>query len=404
MSNPSIRQDIFEIHKPSALITAEYKTPIVKGGRIKGYEHYSLTPMQHDAMNFMCYKAREQINKKINVHEKINSFSKEEDLFEFLEVQHFDLNLKELAIFADKYKLKQDKTELSNLLDALQSVQVKVGIFKQDKTLGEIHATKTMSLLRNYTRITNSTHATFQLEPEILLGWIHKTKPFSKMYLKIQTKLKLSYSKILYEICKDYENQGIVNKPFQDWLKVLGFKKELTATKTVGQLTQAYLNKSIKEINECTDIKILSIKGKKEKGIVSMIVEFEKQPCAIIDDIDTTSIKDNKFYNKSKSKLDKLVKGGYKVIDEEMWIGTDIKKNEKYYESEIRIDKWLKETSNTDKNFIYETIAKSIEDCEDPMIVIEDYKILGLFSKYAFTKNPLETIELLNQTISNIEQ
>ena len=206
MSNHSIRQDIFEIHKPSALITAEYKTPIVKGGRIKGYEHYSLTPMQHDAMNFMCYKAREQINKKINVHEKINSFSKEEDLFEFLEVQHFDLNLKELAIFADKYKLKQDKTELSNLLDALQSVQVKVGIFKQDKTLGEIHATKTMSLLRNYTRITNSTHATFQLEPEILLGWIHKTKPFSKMYLKIQTKLKLSYSKILYEICKDYEN------------------------------------------------------------------------------------------------------------------------------------------------------------------------------------------------------
>ena len=195
-----------------------------------------------------------------------------------------------------------------------------------------------------------------------------------------------------------------MNKPFQDWLKVLGFKKELTATKTVGQLTQSYLNKSIKEINECTDIKILSIKGKKEKGIVSMIVEFEKQPCAIIDDIDTTSIKDNKFYNKSKSKLDKLVKGGYKVIDTEMWIETDIKKNEKQYESEIRIDIWLKETSENDKQLIYENIAKSIEDCEDPIIVIEDYKILGLFSKYAFTKNPLETIELLNQTILDINQ
>ena len=64
----------------------------------------------------------------------------------------------------------------------------------------------------------------------------------------------------------------------------------------------------------------------------------------------------------------------------------------------------MKETSENDKNFIYETIAKYIDDCEDPMIVIEDYKILGLFSKYAFTKNPLETIELLNQTISNIEQ
>ena len=402
MSN--IRKDIFEIHKPSALITAEYKTPIVKSGRIKGYEHYSLTPMQHDAMNFMCYKAREQINKKINVVEKINSFLTSEELFEFLEVQHFDLNLKELSIFSDKYKNKQDKTELSNLLDALQSVQVKVGIFKQDKTLGEIHATKTMSLLRNYTRITNSTNATFQLEPEILLGWIHKTKPFSKMYLKIQTMLKLSYSKILYEICKDYENQKIVNKPFSDWLKVLGFKKELTATKTVGQLNQSYLNKAIKEINEHTDIKILSIKGKKEKGTVSMIVEFEKQSCAIIDEATNISIIDNRFYNVSKKKLDKLIKNGYNVVDEEMWIETDIKKNEQRYDAEIRIDTWLQETNNVDRNFVYESIAKSIDDCEDPMVIIEDYLIRGLFSKDAFTKNPLETIELLNQTILDINQ
>ena len=92
------------------------------------------------------------------------------------------------------------------------------------------------------------------------------------------------------------------------------------------------------------------------------------------------------------------------VIDTEMWIETDIKKNEKQYESEIRIDIWMKETSENDKQMIYENIAKSIEDCEDPIIVIEDYKILGLFTKYVFTKNPLETIELLNQTISNIEQ
>ena len=85
-----------------------------------------------------------------------------------------------------------------------------------------------------------------------------------------------------------------------------------------------------------------------------------------------------------------------------MWIETDINKNEEKYESEIRIDIWLKETSQDDKNFIYEEIAKSLPDCEDPMVIIEDYKIIGLFSKETFTKNPLETIELLNQVISKV--
>ena len=60
--------------------------------------------------------------------------------------------------------------------------------------------------------------------------------------------------------------------------------------------------------------------------------------------------------------------------------------------------------NNAVNRMIYENIAKSIEDCEDPIIVIEDYKILGLFTKYVFTKNPLETIELLNQTILDIDQ
>ena len=99
--------------KPSEYIAVELS---------KESKHYALSPIQHDALNFMCYKAREQINKTINVQEKLDSFKSEDELFEFLEVQHFDLNLNELAMFADKYKNKQDKKELSHLLDSLQSV------------------------------------------------------------------------------------------------------------------------------------------------------------------------------------------------------------------------------------------------------------------------------------------
>lgn len=393
-----VRKDIFEIHKPSAMITAEYKTPIVKRGKIKGFEHYSLTPIQHDAMNFMCYKAREQINKKVNIQQKIDSFESEEELFEFLEIQHFDLNLKELAIFADRYKNKQDKKELSTLLDSLQSVQVKVGLFKQDKMLGEIHAVKTMSLLRNYTKITNSSNASFQLEPEILLGWIHKTKPFTKMYLKIQTTLKLAYSKIFYEICKDYEKQKSITKPFSEWLKVLGFSSDLFAAKTVSQFKQAYLNKAIKEINDNTDILITDVKGKKIKGEVTMTVEFKTQPCELIDKIEP-SIIDHIFYKKSKTKLDKLVKNGYKVIDEEMWIETDINKNEERYDSEQRIEVWLNENDDNTKNELFELLATYIDNCDDPIVSIDDYIIKGVFTNEHFTNSPQETINLLNNII-----
>ena len=247
-----VRKDIFEIHKPSAMISAEYHIPIKVGRKIK-QEQYVLTPVQHDAMNYMCYQAREQINRRENIEQKFKSFKSDEDLFKFLEIQDFDLNLKEFASFVNKYESKQNKKELSSLLDILQSVQVKVGIFKQDSLLGDIHSVTTMSLLRKYKRITNSTIATFQLEPEILLGWIHKTKPFAKMYLKVQTILKLTYSKILYEVCKDYANMKKIDKPFSEWLRVLGFKSTLTAAKTVSQLKQGYLNKAIKEINDKPD-------------------------------------------------------------------------------------------------------------------------------------------------------
>ena len=380
--------------KPSEYIAVEL---------YKGFEHYSLSPIQHDALNFMCYKAREQINRSISAYNMMRELKTEDELFEFLETQHFDLNLNELALFADKYKLKQDKKELSNLLDSLQSVQVKVGIFKQDKNLGEIHAVKTMSLLRNYTKIKNSMNASFQMEPEILFGWVHKTKPFSKMYLKIQTTLKLTYSKILYEICKDYENQKTITKPFSEWLKVLGFSDELFAAKTVSQFKQAYLNKSIVEINEHTDIFIKSITGKKVDGQVTMTVDFEKQLCALIENGSNDNAKNHQHYLKSKTKLDELIKNGYKVFDVEMWIQADIKKNSERYDAENRIDSWLRETDVDAKNKLFEVLALNLECCDDPMVSIENYQVKGVFSKDTFTKNPQETIALMNTIIRMLD-
>ena len=83
-----------------------------------------------------------------------------------------------------------------------------------------------------------------------------------------------------------------------------------------------------------------------------------------------------------------------------MWIKTDINKNEERYEAENRIDIWMKDTEKEDQNALFELLAQSFDNCEDPIVSIEDYLIRGVFSKDAFSRNPVETIELLNGIIS----
>jgi len=372
----------------------------------KNDEHYSLIPSQHDAMNYLCYCAREQIHKKYNIVNKLKSFETETELFEFLEKQEFKINLNDLSIFIDKYNHKQNKKKLSNNLKELKETTVKVGIFKQDAVLKELLEERVLSLLRRYTRVGNSNTIKYKLEPEILFGWAYNSKPFAKMYLTIQTKLTKTYTKILYEICKDYENLKSITKELSVWHAVLGFNNSLKTIHQVSMFKHNYLNKSVEEINEKTDIKILDIIGEKQKGVTHMTIIFEKQPESRLQQLGLIEepITSLPFYNKSKAKLDNLVKNGYKVIDEDMWIQTDIKKNEEKYDAEVRIDKWLKETDQETQNDIYKILAESLDDCDDPMVVINDYKLIGIFTKETFTKNPKETIELLNEIIAALHE
>ena len=50
-----INKDLFEVHKPSGQISSK----ITKDGKL-----HQLTPIQFDAMNFICYNAREQFHNK----------------------------------------------------------------------------------------------------------------------------------------------------------------------------------------------------------------------------------------------------------------------------------------------------------------------------------------------------
>ncbi len=356
----------------------------------------TVSPLQVDLINNFYYEIRKRI-----VMDNIEIPSDGSTVFEF--------QLKEICDVLGKYNNSQ-YTHLIEQLDSLGDIKMVINSLGKNKEIEELTITKFLQEIKiSKHKKTEIKKVKITMSNTLINTFLQTDRFFAKMFLMIQMKMSSKYSKLLYELLKDYEGIKKITFNYHTLLDLLNVTNE--SQKKWMMFNQNILKKSIMEINEKSDIFIKSTAIKeKENGerlqVTKIKFFIEKQDDSKLKELGLIqeSIKDNKFYNKSKSKLDKLVKGGYKVIDEEMWIGTDIKKNEKHYESEIRIDKWLKETSENDKNFIYETIAKYIDDCEDPMIVIEDYKILGLFSKYAFTKNPLETIELLNQTISNIEQ
>jgi len=87
-----------------------------------------------------------------------------------------------------------------------------------------------------------------------------------------------------------------------------------------------------------------------------------------------------------------------------VWIQTDINKNEERYASELRIDEWMKGTDKSEQIELFGILAGQLENYEDPVVCIDNYKIIGVFTKDTFTKNPTETIELLNNVITNMAE
>ncbi len=395
MNSQLVKKNLFEVHKPSGQISAK----LTKNGSL-----FQLSSIQFDSINFMCYKSREQMHKKYNgedgIRTELEKCKTEEEAFNFLSNQEFELNLDELATFTNSY-LGKNKYKVFENVNELREVTVSMGLFKKH----DLSVEHSFGLIRRFSKTGESSIIKYRLEPEMMYGWLFTTKPFSKMYLKIQTRLKHAYSKILYENLKDYENQGVVEKPLKLWNYILGFDPKITkAASNVSTLKRDYLNKSIKDINENTDIFIDDIEGLVIDGEKFMRITFHPQHCTYIIDAEVEGKEDDRaLYIKSRSKLDSLIKSGYKAVDEEMWIQTDIRKNKSKYEAEIRIDVWLESTTVEDRNRVLERITATLDDCVDPIVIIENYLVKGLFSKDIFTKSPLETIELLNEVIKDLE-
>lgn len=397
-TTPTIRKDLFEVHKPSGQISAK----LTKNGVL-----HQLTPVQFDTINFMCYKSREHFHKKYKgengLKKEINKFKTQEAVDNFLSNHEFEMDLNDLTLFTNSYD--DNKPKLLKSIKELKEITVEMGLFKKH----DLSVEHTFSLLRRYSKTNNSSIIHYKLEPEILYGWLFTTKPYSKMYLTVQAQLKYTYTKILYENLKDYENQGTVSKPLKLWNYILGF--DSSASKYVSTLKRDYLNKAVKDINKTTDIFVDSIKSKKVDGEVHMIIDFHKQDCEIIDatPIDETSddnIKekmiDSKIEKEAIKRLETAKENGIVIKSDKAYIEklkATISKEE--IENQIMLDELISDEFSSPEDFaeylneVSEWYTKKTKSKLNIYLVYKNYKLLDAFTNKLITNDSIETVELL---------
>ena len=382
----------YEINKPSELCQVVFFENFKKG--VFAY----LTATQIDLINILLYTVKKEIlktNKDITTIDRIVDVE-----IEISEI-HKMLN--------NKYV--KDSEALLNYIYALKKVDIMVNTIGKVKDKIDYKLTSIIHTIE-WSRHKNILDKKIKIgmDKDVIISFIGRKDYFAKLFLSLPLSMVSKYSKLLYEILKDYSGLKTIIIDFNILLPLLNVDFENTNNGQWALFNQNILAKAIKEINEKSDIRV-SYEAIKEKPssqerlqVTKIKFIIEKQPESRLRELGliTESITSHKFYNKSKSKLDNLVNCGYHVIDQDRWIEADINKNIEKYEAETRIDLWLKETSQHDKNYVFEKIACSIDACDDPVIFVDNYKIVGVFSKEAFTKNASETIIVLNGIIEEI--
>ena len=408
-----IDKPLLEVNKPSSQISTEYSI---------NKKPHVITPFQFDAMNFICYQAREQISNKYTLTKKGNhpinnsndlkikqielvngAFKLDDDLFTILRSEIIEINISDLSDFTEKYGNGQ-KNKLISAIEDLQSVQIKVGYItsKQD----DLMITKDYFNMLSRVRL-NPGRKSFQifLEPELIMGWVFNATPHTQLKIKTVAKLNSITSKKLYELLVDYAfkkyNKSNVDRRYSvefNMLKGILNIPNNTASKVASQFKKNYLMKAVEDINSNTDMTITANNHIKQKGVVTFSFDFnfseDTQPESPIEE----QIQQNKLRLKSKAKLIKLEENGYEISDEEAWIKTDIKKYKEHYTAQVSIDNYLRELEVVEKSHKIQILTNLSEfmNASDPVVIIdkENYLIKDL-SGNILTSSAKETREVI---------
>ena len=378
------------MHKPSALCQVIYFDDYKKG--LFAY----LNSTEIDLINLILYKAREHIITN-NIDLKSQGCI-------------LDMNLNEISGIFDKYV----STGYETLIDYFRNIRSKeivINALHKDK-----HLELTYTSLIHKVKVSKHCNSKYkkislELDSEIVSLMLDVKKFFTNMFLKIQFSMETKYAKLLYELLRDYlgkDYNGVKIKIIElDLLLGLLNVQNLDRYSQFSYFNAEILKKAIKEINEKSDISVAYEVIKERPSPTDRLqvtkIKFfmEKQSddrlaeLGILDD----NINRNKHHIKSKSKLESLIKKGYQVFDEDMWIETDIIKNEAIYDAESKIDDWIIKTDEEDQQAIFKLIPQLIDTGIDPTVYLDNYIIKGIFTNNIFTMNAIDSVNILNDAI-----
>lgn len=327
-----ITTTMLELKKPSELCQVLFYSDFTKK------EYAQMSSMQIDLASTMFYLISDVVNKQ-NLTTA--------DIFEWSSLNHFEINLQTIAETLGKYENGYYEPIVTNLQE-LSKVQVLTNTLhknkEQEQTL--FHLIRKISWLKD--KQTTSKRVKVWVEPELILMFHNANRMYTSFYLQIQYGLNSKYSKLLYEILKDYANLGELTIDFDilkallnvdvsdkpDWEKWAAFNRDI-------------LKRAVAEVTEKSDIYVTydTIKAREVKKLEVTKVKFhiKKQKSILIDydssinklDIDAVVVPDDTPmlpFDPVEAKYQQIAR---KRMDQAKLFGTVIKSEQRYMDTVI---------------------------------------------------------------------
>jgi len=410
MSKKDLTKNL-ELRKPSELCQVLYYKDFIKE------EFAVLTPIQVDLIGTMFFFISD-----IMLQQELT----EEEIYEWASLNHFEINLQSISDVLGKYKNGYYNEIIKNLHE-ISKIQVLTNVLHKNKTQESILFHFLRKIAWSKDKQTTSKRVKVWIEPELLIMFLNVKNYYTKFSLQIQVGLKSKYSKLLYELLKDYVgsyekrieinilkailNVDIINKPsLQKWAN---FNRDI-------------LKKAVQEVNDKSDIKVTYevIKDRIDKKLEVVAVKFklESQKSILIDytdnvsyDLDTKIISNEELPAIELSPIEMKYRSlAKKRLEQTKIFGTEIKNEEKYLETIIRNLK--SENLEIENMIIVDNLFKEIisyidvpESNKPKVLIMENFEgqpIVSISNQYLLYSpiNKSNITETIESTINKINK
>lgn len=332
MSQKQTKKTNLELKKPSELCQVLFYSDFNK----KDYAY--LTSLQIDLVSTIFYLISDVMNKQ-----KLE----ESDIFEWSSINHFEINLQTIAEMIGKYENGYYEPIVQNLQE-LSKVQVLTNTLHKNKTteFSLFHLIRKISWLKD--KQTTNRRVKIWIEPELLTLFHNVNKMHSSFYLQIQYSLGSKYSKLLYELLKDYSNLNEFVIDFSILKALLNVdNKDNPSIDNWSIFNRDILKRAVKEVSEKSDINVAYepikniIDGKKQVDKIkftiikqkSKLIDYDLNPALkeyITDTLVVSSESKTDDYNPLELKLIELAR---KKMEKAKVFGTVVQNEQKYIQA-----------------------------------------------------------------------